>query len=135
MRNRIHVTNTTFHVDEVNKVVICILQCDMQMCKHSVDELYRPEKAYSKRMPLVNYNGTFTVKAKAKCNASDTFDVKIGKRLAESRAKTKMYHVAERVWIQLVQYLNNITKDCIKSAEACAIAKDIEDKHIKELEQ
>lgn len=42
----------------------------------------------------VSYDGEFTVKAKARCNNTDTFDEKKGKMIAESRAKAKN-HVKE----------------------------------------
>lgn len=133
MKNRIHVTKTTFHVDEVNKVVICSLECDMQMRKHPAYNCF-PSKAFQKRMPLVGWDGEFTIRAKARCNATDTFDVEKGKRLAESRAKAKMFSVAERVWQEIAQYLGNMIHECVKTAKACTLAKDIEGNHVKELE-
>lgn len=133
MKNRIHVTKTTFYVDEVNKVVICSLKCDMQMHKHPAYYCFL-DKAFKKRMPLVKWGGTFTVRAKARCNATDTFDVEKGKRLAESRAKAKMFSVAERVWQEIAQHLGNMVHECVKTAKACTLAKDIEGNHIKELE-
>lgn len=133
MKNRIHVTKTIFYVDEVNKVVICSLECDMQMHKHPAYNCFSRE-AFKKRMPLVRWYGEFTVRAKARCNATDTFDVEKGKRLAESRAKAKMFSVAERVWQEIAQYLGNMVHECVKTAKACTLAKDIEGNHVKELE-
>ena len=132
MKNRIHVAKTTFHVDEINKVVICSLECDMQMCKHPA-WISINDNAWRKKFPNVNYDGEFTVKAKARCNATDTFDVEKGKRLAESRAKAKMFSVAERVWQEIAQYLGNMVHECVKTAKACTLAKDIESNHVKEL--
>lgn len=134
MKNRIHVIETTFHVDEANKVVICSLECDMQMYKHPAYICFT-DKAFKKRMPFVRWDGTFTVKARARCNTADTFDVKKGKMLAVSRAKTKMFSVAERVWQEVRQYLGKMANECAKTTLACAAAKDIEGNHVKELEQ
>lgn len=134
MKNRIHVTKTTFRVDEVNKVVICSLECDMQMYKHPAYGCFT-DMAFDKRMPFVKWNGEFTVRAKARCNATDTFDVEKGKRLAESRAKAKMFSVAERVWQEVEQYLAKMANECARTALACTLAKDIEGNHVKELEQ
>lgn len=133
MKNRIHVTKTTFHVDEVNKVVICSLECDMQMHKHPAYYCFTDE-AFKKKMPLVKNSGEFTVRAKARCNATDTFDVEKGKRLAESRAKAKMFSVAERVWQEVGQYLGKMANECARIAQACTLAKDIEGNHVEELE-
>lgn len=133
MRNRVHVTETTYHVDESNKVVICTLKCDMQMHKHPAYYCFTGS-AFEKRMPLVKYDGTFTVKGKARCNFSDKFDVEKGKKIAESRAKSKMFRTAEKVWNEVSRYIFNMMKECQITAGACAMAKSIEDKHLKELE-
>lgn len=134
MKNRVHVTETTFYINEESKTVVCCLKCDMQIRKHPAYYCFDSE-AYRKRMPLVNTHGEFTVKAKAKCDNMDTFDVEKGKRLAESRAKAKMFSVAERVWQEIAQYLGNMVHECVKTAKACTLAKDIEGNHVKELEQ
>lgn len=133
MKNRVHVVNATYYIDEVNKVVVCRLKCDMQMFRHPA-YYYFTKDDYKKRFPLVSGEGIFNVVAKARCNATDTFDVEKGKRLAESRAKAKMFSVAERVWQEIAQYLGNMVHECVKTAKACTLAKDIEGNHVKELE-
>lgn len=133
MKNRVHVVNATYYIDEVNKVVVCKLKCDMQMFRHPA-YYYFTKDDYKKKFPLVSGEGIFNVVAKAKCNATDTFDVEKGKRLAESRAKVKMFSVAERVWQEIAQYLGNMVHECVKTAKACTFAKDIEGNHVKELE-
>ena len=132
MKNRIHVVNTTFKVDETNRVVVCVLECDMRMDKH-LSWSYISFDMWKKKFPNVNWNGTFTVKAKARCNPDDAFDAEKGKRLAESRAKAKMFYVAERVWTTVSDFFNNMAVECMKAADACSLAKEIEDKHTKEL--
>lgn len=133
MKNRINIIETTFHVDEANKVVICSLECDMQMYKHPAYTCF-PGEAFKKKVPLVGWDGRFTVKAKARCNTVDTFDVKKGKMLAVSRAKVKMFSVAERVWQAVGQYLGKMANECARTTLACTIAKEIECNHVKELE-
>lgn len=134
MKNRVHVIDATYYIDEVNKVVVCKLKCDMQMFKHPA-YYYISRDDYKKRFPLVSGEGTFNVVAKAKCNATDTFNVEKGKRLAESRAKAKMLHVAERVWATIAKAIAVKAEDCIKTANACLKAKNIELNHVRELEQ
>ena len=34
MRNKVLIQKSSFHVDEANKVVVCTLECDMQLNKH-----------------------------------------------------------------------------------------------------
>lgn len=134
MKNRVHVLNATYYIDEVNKVVVCKLKCDMQMFRHPA-YYYFTKDDYEKRFPLVSGKGIFNVVAKARCNATDTFDVEKGKRLAESRAKAKMLHVAERVWATIAKAIAVKAEDCIKTANACLKAKNVELNHVRELEQ
>ena len=44
---------------------------------------------------------TFRVKGKSKCSDEDTFNEVIGKRIAESRAKTKMYKTISSIYYEL----------------------------------
>lgn len=134
MRNRVRITETKFHVDTTNKVVVCELECDMQMHKHPAWPII-DSTMWKKKFPNVSYDGEFTVKAKARCNASDTFDETIGKRIAESRAKTKMFKTASKVWRLCSEELSKLSKQCALSAASCIDSMFIEHKHVKELVQ
>lgn len=126
------ITDTKFHIDAENKVVICELKCNMQMHKHPAWNIIY-EEMWSKRFPNVGWDGVFTVKAKARCNSIDTFDEVRGKRIAESRAKVKMFNTAWRVWRECENFLNILAYKCQKTSQACMLAMDIEKKHVMEL--
>lgn len=124
------ITNTNFHVDVENKVVICELNCDLQLEKHPAWMVINPSM-WEKKFP--NIDGEFTVRAKARCNASDTFDETVGKRIAESRAKVKMFKIASRVWATCREVLTDMAAKCHNSYIACNNAKMIENNHVLEL--
>ena len=130
MKNRV-LMSSSYYIDETNKVVVCTLQCDVQFEKHKA-YLYIFDSMYKKKLPYIKC-GSFEVKAKARCNASDTFNVETGKRIAESRAKAKAFRTAKKLWNEIVKSLKNAAKSCEDTALACNIALDNELKHVKDL--
>lgn len=132
MRNRVMITDTKFYVDTENKVVVCELKVDMQMHKHPA-WIAIDNTMWKKKFPNVSYDGEFTVKAKARCNNTDTFDETVGKRIAESRAKAKMFKIASRVWATCREALTDMAGRCHVSSVACDHAEMVENNHVLEL--
>lgn len=131
MRNRVLIEKSNFRVDGANKVVVCTLECDMQLFKHPAWDAI--DSRMFKSIPYVSWNGKFIVKAKARCNATDTFDVETGKRIAESRAKAKMFNISSRVYKLCSDALTKMAKECSNSSVACEQAMMIENDHVLEL--
>ena len=131
MRNRVLIEKSTFYVDETNKVVVCTLECDMQLNKHPAWDAI--DYRMFENFPNAHRYGKFTVKAKARCNATDTFDVETGKRIAESRAKAKMFNISSRVYKLCSDALTKLAKECSNSSLACEQAMMIENDHVLEL--
>ena len=131
MRNRVLIEKSTFYVDEVNKVVVCTLECDMQLNKHPAWDAI--DCRMFKNFPNACCYGKFTVKAKARCNATDTFDVETGRMIAESRAKAKMFNISSRVYKLCSDALTKLAKECSNSSVACEQAMMIENDHVLEL--
>ena len=131
MRNRVLIEKSTFHVDEANKVVVCTLECDMQLNKHPAWDAI--DYRMFKNFPNANYYGKFTVKAKVRCNATDTFDVETGRMIAESRAKAKMFNISSRVYKLCSDALTKLAKECSNSSVACEQAMMIENDNVLEL--
>lgn len=132
MKNRVRVLESVYKIDEKNKVVVCELKVDMQMSKHPAYYEFRGDM-WKKRFPHVGWDGQFTVRAKARCNASDTFDETIGKRIAESRAKAKMFAIAGKVWLECSTVLLKASEECSKTMMACLDERSMEIKHVREL--
>lgn len=131
MRNRVLIEKSTFYVDKVNKVVVCTLECDMQLNKHPAWDAI--DYRMFENFPNAHCYGKFTVKSKARCNATDTFDVETGKRIAESRAKAKMFNISSRVYKLCSDALTKLAKECSNSSVACEQAMMIENDHVLKL--
>lgn len=132
MKNRVNVTQTKFYVNASQGIVVCVLQVDMQLGKHPSFEWFA-EESFIKKLPFVSRFGKFEVKGVSKCNVDDTFDEELGKRIAESRAKSKAYTIASKVYECLSDDLLKKAETLTESMAACLFAGDVEDDHIKEL--
>lgn len=129
MRNRVKITKANYIVNPEKKVVVCVLECNMQLCKHpAYDEIY----SYMwKNLPLVSNNGTFKVRAIARCNEEDSFDEEAGKRIAESRAKGKAFATAAKVYKEIEKYFLNCAALVNESVEACEQTVKVEEAHVE----
>ena len=132
MKNKVRILESTYKIDKKNKVVVCELKVDMQMHKNPAYYTVGGSM-WRKRLPHVDWDGQFTVRAKARCNASDTFNETIGKRIAESRAKAKMFAIAGKVWLECSTALLKESQECSKTMRACLDKRSMEIKHVEEL--
>ena len=129
MRNRVKITKASYIVNPEKKVVVCVLECDMQLCKHPAwGDIYHN---MWDNIPLVASNGTFKVRAIARCNEEDTFDEEAGKRIAESRAKGKAFATAAKVYKEIEKYFLNCAALMNKSVEACEQTVKVEEAHVE----
>ena len=131
MRNKIFIEASNFHVDKENGVVVCTITCNMQLYKHPAYNSM--DGTLLSKIPCVGGFGRFHVKAKARCNSVDTFNEKTGKRIAESRAKIKMFAISNRVYRLCADSLRKLAVECDNSAKACTEAMLTEDNHVLEL--
>lgn len=85
------------------------------------------------KFPNMDLNGKFKVKGVAKCDKDDTFNVVLGKRIAESRAKHKAF---KRVTV-IHNWLNEKFYEKLKMYEEiisnCEHAAETEITHINSL--
>lgn len=129
MRNRVKITKANYIVNPEKKVVVCVLECDMQLCKHPAwDHIYFNMWA---NLPLVDNRGTFKVGAIARCNEEDAFNEEAGKRIAESRAKGKAFATAAKVYKEIEKYFLNCAALVNESVEACEQAVKVEKAHVE----
>lgn len=70
-------------INKKKNTVTCILNCSYLYDLHD----HIPQKHYE------IYNRNFIACGVARCNSKDTFNKVIGKRIAESKAKTKAYSI------------------------------------------
>lgn len=129
MRNRVKITKANYIVNPEKKVVVCVLECDMQLYKHPAwDYIYCNMWA---NLPLVGNRDTFKVRAIARCNEEDAFNEEAGKRIAESRAKGKAFATAAKVYKEIEKYFLNCAALVNESVEACEQAVKVEKAHVE----
>lgn len=129
MRNRVKITKANYIVNPEKKVVVCVLECDMQLRKHPAWVDIYPNMWVN--LPLVATNGTFKVRAIARCNEEDAFDEEAGKRIAESRAKGKAFATAAKVYKEIEKYFLNCAALVNESVEACEQTVKVEEAHVE----
>jgi hypothetical protein len=129
MRNRVKITKANYIVNPEKKVVVCVLECDMQLRKHPAwVDIYPNMWA---NLPLVETDGTFKVRAIARCNEEDAFDEGAGKRIAESRAKGKAFATPAKVYREIEKYFLNCAALVNESVEACEQTVKVEEAHVE----
>lgn len=127
-------TNSEFIVKSENKVVVCNMKASMQLLDSNLWN-YIDSDWWATKAPMVNGCGEFTVTAKARGNPNDTFDEVTGKRIAESKAKTKAFKIAKNVWSCIAKSLTKKADIANIMAKICAAMEEIESNHVKELSE
>ena len=97
MKNRVRIIKKEFKVDEKNKVVVCELLFTLQLLgSEAIPNIMDIPGRLAKE--AISMGDTLVCRGKARCSSDDTFDEAVGCRIAECRAKTKMFKVARNVW-------------------------------------
>ena len=125
-------TDSEFIVKPENRVVVCTMNVDMQLIKFDSYDMVEP-KMWKTKAPMVNMYGRFIVTAKARCNSNDNFDEVTGKRIAESRAKSKAFRIAKNVWKCIAEKLLNEYNISMKMYKNCSAMEVFETKHKEKL--
>lgn len=126
-----------FHMRD--NIVVCVLNVDIiigSLYPGIFSDVILREKLV-KRFPEFTKNRNpwleATIVGKAVCSENDTFDEKLGKTIAYSKAQKKAYSIASRVALFISQHLE------IKSAEICRMghflkmAADREENFVKSI--
>ena len=128
-------TNSEFIVKPESKMVVCVMNVDMRLIKFDSWDITEPRDWKAKAPMVKDIYGRFTVTAKARCNPTDTFDEVTGKRIAESKAKTKAFKIAKNVWNCIAKGLTEKADIANIMAKNCAAMEEIESNHVKELSE
>ena len=130
MKNRCKVLKEIYKVDEANKTVVCIINWDMQPEKSPIPFWVFTE---AKCNAALMDNTSVGI---SKCHPDDAFDIVKGKRIAESKAKAKMYRKAAKVWDKTFKFLTiKWLTDIHKRHSSCIMAYCGELSHIKDLDR
>lgn len=126
MRTRTYLsTESKFVVNEEKKVVLCILECQLNTDKLRHNGVYKYDVTKN-----CGKTTCFTVKAVAKCSPDDTFSEEIGKRLAESKAKRMAFKKANVFYKKALSYYSKVVGFLENTINNCNIASEKENKRI-----
>lgn len=132
MKNRVRIIKKEFKVDEKNKVVVCELFFTLQLLgSKAIPNIMDIPGRMAK--DAVSMGDALVCRGKARCSSDDTFDETVGRRIAECRAKIKMFKVARNVWKTLGDDLVERGTSCHILGDACNAAMNIEMEHLKKL--
>lgn len=132
MKNRVRIIKKEFKVDEKNKVVVCELLFALQLLgSEAIPNIMDIPGRMAKE--AVSMGDALVCRGKARCSSDDTFDEAVGRRIAECRAKIKMFKVARNVWKTLGNDLAERVLSCRTLSDTCDVAMDIEMWHLKKL--
>lgn len=131
-KTKIRVLKTDYFV-KPNNVVVCVLAFELGANpKYWLD--YTGCYKLLKRFPDLQVDKEyFVVKGVAKCRKDDNYNETLGKRIAESKAKVKMFKKAEQIYHYAATLMEERIKECNKYASNCGIVGYNENLHVEEL--
>lgn len=131
MKSSVVILNKTTLINEKKRTVVCILKCKI-ITDTTNTGIFFGEDAF-KKMSCINDKLKFTVIGKAKCSKEDTFDAKLGTRIAESKAKAKMFITTGKFWSSIEENLIKVQKKIHDKVNINNILSEREAKHVEEL--
>lgn len=133
MKNRITILKENYIINKEKRTIVCILRCEVSPERlHNYEYIYPLLRGVNSKFPFMK-GYQFTVVGKSKCHDSDEFDETLGKRIAESRAKIKMFKTGHMLWKRYWHALSLLVSGCIKKAVACRDEHRVECNHLKTL--
>lgn len=111
-----------YHVNKEKRTVICVLKADYD----NELEYYTPSNFNNKYYK--DYSYYFKSVGVAKCDPKDEFDITLGKRIAESKAKRNAYK-------RYINIIRSFEKDLSKSIDIMRYNKSVMLDYIKKEEE
>ena len=128
-------TSPKFVVNKEEGVVVCIMEVTTAHTDSASFGFSSTKIQETKAPKVYNVYRTFTVIGKAKCCPSDVFDEAIGRRIAESRAKSKAFKIIKNVWRNIAQAFYNEYNKAMEMHKNCESMEKFELNHVKELSE
>lgn len=131
MKSSVVILNKTTLVNESKKTVVCVLKCKI-IAGTTDNGIFFNQDAF-KKLPNISSELKFNVVGKAKCSEGDTFDSKLGTRIAESKAKAKMFSTTAKFWNTIESNTIKLAKKAHDKADYNEILSKRELDHVEEL--
>lgn len=132
-RTKVNVISTKYV--QRNNITVCIIKFRLN-CFNSVLNLKDLHKIAKKWTNTSNYRifeHIFEVKGISKCLEGDAFDETLGKRIAESRAKVKMYRMAEAIYKDVADCIEEYLTYYEELSSNCGVVGYNEGLHVIDL--
>lgn len=119
MKTFIEILNTVYYTSKETGKVTCMIECRFTL----QDKLYHYPAYFAnkKKFPKIKHTGYFSVVGWAQCNERDTFDETTGKRIAESKAKKKLYKIGKNYYRHMLSKM----REDIALIERAILANEI----------
>lgn len=105
MKTNLVVATPIYTVDTKNRVIICTIKAVPKGIK---DLSYASYMANHRNKDIISKDYIIEATGKARCSKEDLFNIKIGKKIAESRAKIKLYSKASTFFRQITHLYESI---------------------------
>lgn len=136
MKTLVTFEDVTFIENEEKRTVVCIMRCKIQKHKHPIYNRVFIENVFADTHPWAKEYSSciyYTVVGKSKCHDNDNFNVSLGRKIAESRAKEKAFDRASQYWDFMYENLYRILNACKVQYDYCYSASIKEEDHVLDL--
>ena len=135
MKTGVTILSTKYYTNDRTTVCVIKAKINRDMCYslYVQDIFKRVTKGLNIEDKWPQHIGEFTVVGKSVCHPGDTYTEVLGKRIAESRAKRKLFILANKFWKRAENLIMDKAKESQKLSERCAELKEIEVRHLSNL--
>lgn len=135
MKTKVKFSDIKFIVDPKNKVVVCSMFVEPNICTAEHDGIRVALWKVLSRPEFKHFNGHsgFYIKGVSKCHYSDDFDKKLGMKIAETRAKYKAFRIITRLWGLIKEEIDRSSEEAEEYMCACLNTAIHEEKYINKL--
>lgn len=131
MKTGIKILSTDYYINE--DTTICVIKAKINRWVFDLlfnkDIFKRVTRGFN-NISTEFHVGEFTVVGKSVCCPSDTYNEVLGKRIAEGRAKRKLFIIANKFWKNVEDVIMDIAKKPQKLSRNCAELTKIEEEHL-----
>lgn len=131
-KSKVIIYDKRFIVNKDKGIVVCKLLCQIETTYKPFNE-FIDQRLYIKDFPDVSYCMGFEVVGRTKCSKDDTFDETLGKRIAESKAKYKMFKKASNLFYRIADNVNRIVYGCCSEGHRYDDLAVTEYRHVEDL--
>lgn len=131
----VKIYSITYNINREKKTTTCFITCAINTCTlpMSIRGCFSGTLTKAGNKILDQDYSLFKIIGTVRCHEDDTFDEKVGKRLAESKAKKILFDTTRRYWSEVYHTLHKCAREVHSIVIANQNAENGEENHFKEL--